>query len=71
MQLREAIGPHVDIRLSLPMAEPPLSPRVVSPRYAGPYVAMAIMGDGRDHNVRLVREPRTGMFYARLAVEEK
>ena len=65
-QLRRHIGPHAEIRLSLPVAEPPLSPRVASPRYAGPYVAMAILGDGKDHNVTLRRDQKKGTYLATL-----
>lgn len=65
-QLRRHIGPHAQIRLSLPIAKPALSPRATSPRYAGPYVAMAILGDGRDHNVTLRRDQKSGEYLAVL-----
>lgn len=65
-QLRRHIGAHAQIQLSLPIAEPMLSPRATSPRYAGPYVAMAVLGDGRDHNVTLRRDQKSGEYLATL-----
>lgn len=63
-QLQHSFGSHVQVRLSQPVAEPPLSPRAHSPRYPGPYVALADMGDGKEHNVVLRRDPNAQLYYA-------
>jgi hypothetical protein len=63
-QLQHHFGTHVQVRLSQPVAEPPLSPRARSPNYPGLYVALADMGDGRKRNVVLRRDPGAQLYYA-------
>lgn len=54
-QLQKHICSTAFVQVSNPLAEPSLSPRTRSPRYPGPYVAMAVIGDGQDHSVALER----------------
>lgn len=68
-QLQRAFGPQVHVRLSPPVAEPPLSPRAALSSYAGPYVALAEMGDGKEHNVVLRRDPSASLYYASVRIE--
>lgn len=64
-QLCHHISSRASVKLSQPLPEHPLSPRAKSPRYAGPYVAMALINnDGCEHNVRLERDPKTKQYYA-------
>lgn len=67
-QLQRHFGSHVHVRLSEPVAEPPLSPRARTPNYPGPYVALAEMGDGREHNVTLRRDPAAHLYYASVKI---
>lgn len=56
-QLQKHISISSHVKISNPLSEPTLSPRARSPRYPGPFVAMAVVGDGKDHNVVLERIP--------------
>jgi hypothetical protein len=52
-QLQKHISSTAFVQISKPLIESPVSPRALSPRYAGPFVAMAVVGDGMDHSVTL------------------
>lgn len=54
-QLQKHISSVAYVKVSDPLKEPVLSPRSRSPRYPGPFVAMAVVGDGKDHPVTLER----------------
>jgi hypothetical protein len=54
-QLQKHISSTAFVQVSDPLQESALSPR--SPRYPGPFVAMAVTGDGKDHPVTLERLP--------------
>lgn len=56
-QLQKHISTTAYVRISNPLQESALSPRARSPRYPGPFVAMAMIGDGKDHPVTLERIP--------------
>lgn len=56
-QLQKHISSTAFVQVSNPLQESALSPRARSPRYPGPFVAMAVTGDGKDHPVTLERLP--------------
>jgi hypothetical protein len=59
-QLQKHITNSAFVQVSKPLRESALSPRARSPRYPGPFVAMAVVGDGKDHPVTLERIPGAG-----------
>lgn len=69
-QLQRSVGAHVHVHLSLPVAEPALSPRTHSPRYPGPYVALAEMGNGQNYNVVLRRDPTSNLYCASVNLKQ-
>jgi hypothetical protein len=68
-QLKKHISTNASVRISQPIQEAPLSPRKASPRYAGPFVAMAVLHDGKDHNVILSRDISKNEYYASVSLK--
>jgi predicted RNase H-like HicB family nuclease len=67
-QLQKHINTKAYVKISRPLEEHPLSPRARSPRYAGPFVAMAVLNNGKDCNVVLEKDKNKGEYYAKVAI---
>ena len=71
-QLQTHIHSKARVQMSNPLKETVItSPRALSPRYAGPFVAMAIVNDGKDHNVTLEKDQKSNMYYASVSINKK